>query len=541
MTNRRRSLPQVSPKTPPELRPLVTAIAEIIEVGEGVRGDPLDRKLTLRDLVSNGILSLDRGGNAQPGDGLAPPPTSVGALSNLTANGAFQNIILSWEGINQPGYSYTEIWRAEEDNLSNAVLVGVTPGAVYPDPVNDTKDYYYWVRAVSTSDHPGPYNDTAGTVAQIAPDYEAVRDVLTATQWQPSTAYGALDSVVPTTDVSVEGTNIRLLAVTAGTTGASEPDWATSVTTLGDTVVDGSVTWEAVEAGKIPFYVDPGTGLVVIDGAAIQNASIDNAKIGSLAADKLFVVSGTVFELLVNNGSFNTIDTLSGIQSTGYSAGSAGFRILGTGSAEFNDVTARGHIEADTGYIAQTVQVGGTSKDFADILALETTIDDWTRPGSTLINGNKIFTGDAYVDTLQIQGQAVTFPRGAQRTSAITVDASSTDVLSLSATLTAGAPIIVTLTVEMSDSTEQGATSPGALEMSLVRGSTVLYGPVIAMKAGYRGQDISSTNQWALEGTASFQVYIASPSSGTYKIRLRSTAGSCVCESAFLTILEAKR
>ena len=34
--------------------------------------------------------------------------------------------------------------------------------------------------------------------------------------------------------------------------------------------------------------------------------------------------------------------------------------------------------------------------------------NNWTRPGQTLIDGNKIFTGDAYVDTLQIAGNAVT-------------------------------------------------------------------------------------------------------------------------------------
>lgn len=32
----------------------------------------------------------------------------------------------------------------------------------------------------------------------------------------------------------------------------------------------------------------------------------------------------------------------------------------------------------------------------------------WVRPGTTTIDGNKIYTGDAYVDTLQIKGNAVT-------------------------------------------------------------------------------------------------------------------------------------
>jgi hypothetical protein len=35
---------------------------------------------------------------------------------------------------------------------------------------------------------------------------------------------------------------------------------------------------------------------------------------------------------------------------------------------------------------------------------------DWVKPGQTTIDGNKIYTGDAYVDTLQIKGNAVTLP-----------------------------------------------------------------------------------------------------------------------------------
>jgi len=35
------------------------------------------------------------------------------------------------------------------------------------------------------------------------------------------------------------------------------------------------------------------------------------------------------------------------------------------------------------------------------------TITNWTKPGETTIDGNKIYTGDAYVDTLQIKGEAL--------------------------------------------------------------------------------------------------------------------------------------
>jgi len=140
-------------------------------------------------------------------------------------------------------------------------------------------------------------------------------------------------------------------------------------------------------------------------------------------------------------------------QSGSYGTGVSGWRLLQTGNAEFNDITARGHIEMDTGYIADGVSIGGlgsfaykgslfysevtgtkpptdadntgsntsantnavagtaatTVRDQASGAEATTNrVNSWTRPGQTLIDGNKIFTGDAYVDTLQIAGNAIT-------------------------------------------------------------------------------------------------------------------------------------
>lgn len=44
---------------------------------------------------------------------------------------------------------------------------------------------------------------------------------------------------------------------------------------------------------------------------------------------------------------------------------------------------------------------------------LNQTSSSWVRPNTTKIDGNKIYTGDAYVDTLQIKGNAVTIPASA--------------------------------------------------------------------------------------------------------------------------------
>src|SRR5690606_39638233 len=69
--SKRKSLPPLSAKVPAELRPLMAAIAEIIETGEGLRGDKLDRKLTLRDLLDGGVARLRVPGN--PDAGVVPP------------------------------------------------------------------------------------------------------------------------------------------------------------------------------------------------------------------------------------------------------------------------------------------------------------------------------------------------------------------------------------------------------------------------------------------------------------------------------------
>jgi len=118
----------------------------------------------------------------------------------------------------------------------------------------------------------------------------------------------------------------------------------------------------------------------------------------------------------VDNLSVAEAATFFGDAQSGNFGASSGWRILQSGNVTFNDGTFRGRIEADTGYIASTLQIGGTSQDIGDIQALANSAGDasakvasWTRPGSTLIDGNKIFTGDAYVDTLEIKGRAVTF------------------------------------------------------------------------------------------------------------------------------------
>jgi len=181
MAKRRRTLPPVSPKVDREIKPLISAIAEILEVGEGVRGDPLDRKITYRDLLDSGIGKVKKGvkpsspGALEPGEppqDMRIPPKPTG----FAVSGGFNGLIsLVWDipGELYSNHAYTNIYRAEEDNFANAELVGRDAGAFYTDVVRadaEIKAYYYWITLVSTSDIEGPANDTAGTPGRALED-----------------------------------------------------------------------------------------------------------------------------------------------------------------------------------------------------------------------------------------------------------------------------------------------------------------------------------------------------------------------------------
>ncbi|MDW0357722.1 hypothetical protein Q8G38_00160 [Halomonas venusta] len=199
MNRRRRTLPPVPPKAPSELRPLIAAMTEILETGEGVRGDPLDRKVTLRDLLDSGIGKLKPGmrpgqdGNLDSGALPAAPDLSIPpAPANFDAQGGFYGMInLSWTipGQQYRNHAYTNIFRSEEDNFANAEVIGREAGGFYTDYVRDDavdpddptklKGYYYWITFTSVADVEGPPNSPNGTYAAPLADLGYVIELLT--------------------------------------------------------------------------------------------------------------------------------------------------------------------------------------------------------------------------------------------------------------------------------------------------------------------------------------------------------------------------
>ena len=126
----------------------------------------------------NGVLAdiLTNGGDGDSSSlNFATPP----APTNLFATGTFNNIYLGWDHIPYSNHAYTEVWRAQIDNLGDAVLIDTAWGNLYPDPVDDGVEHYYWIRFRSIAGVPGPFNSAAGTLGQTSLRPERILDALT--------------------------------------------------------------------------------------------------------------------------------------------------------------------------------------------------------------------------------------------------------------------------------------------------------------------------------------------------------------------------
>lgn len=187
-------VPGIPAPTKDNLLQVANAVKEVIEVREGVRGDPLDKNVTFRDLESLKLVqqttqapvkaNIPSTIPVQPYPGVAPgafkpdnydessdlntPP----APTDLRADGAYSIINLSWSYPKYRNHAYAEIFRSAADDLSTAVLIATTTGTLYSDPVGTEKKYYYWVRNVSQANVQSAYNSTIGAYAETAVDVE---------------------------------------------------------------------------------------------------------------------------------------------------------------------------------------------------------------------------------------------------------------------------------------------------------------------------------------------------------------------------------
>ena len=258
----------------------MTAIGAMLNKYIGGGSD--DRLVSARELLDGGIAGVGTGGFlTTPPQNLTKPPKVTG----LQANGALASIFVSWVNPSFSNYAYTELWRSNDDDIGQAVLIASTAVESYTDNVGSAATKYYWARAVSDQGVKGDFNAANGTKGTTSLDPDYVMQVLTSSTWKPNTTYYPFQYVRPTVD-----NGFQYAAVDGGKSGNIEPTWPLSVD---PTVItnDGTVQWKCLHIeDRIPFVLgtlEDGTPAVFMDTAYIKNATITSAKISNLIADKI--------------------------------------------------------------------------------------------------------------------------------------------------------------------------------------------------------------------------------------------------------------
>ena len=271
-----KKLPFVKSDIPRDLRMYLDRVRELVSGSGG------DRLISLNDLTSAGLAGTDSSGGVLPPTQpfLATPP----APTNVAAAAAIRNIILSWDAPAYPGHAYAEVWGASTDSLASAVLLGMTPGAIYVDETGPSTTRYYWVRFANTNDVKGPYNATSGTSATTGPEVAYLLDQLAGeiTTSELSTSLNSRINLIdgPATTI---GTIPNQLAFLQGQVDAitSYPDYDNATTYAVDDIVkyEGGL-YKAISAttGNLPtnttYWLKIGDYSTLADVVAAHTAEI---------------------------------------------------------------------------------------------------------------------------------------------------------------------------------------------------------------------------------------------------------------------------
>lgn len=322
------------------------AVSKNLEILTGMSGNGLKRAVLMEDLVGLATLGLRYQNGAIEEDGTTPGGGTVNPITppqptNVTAQGAFTNIIVQWDIPNFPGFAYAEVWRSGTDDFGTAVLIGTTRSSIYADPAGYAATYYYWVRFVSTTDDTGPLNATAGTVASTAVDVRAVIDQLSD---EIGTTLDYLDaqwSVKTDVDNLVGGVGFFNDGIS--TKFAIDADVFTVLDQTGD--------------GVNPFIVTG--GITYLNTAMVADASIQVAQIEQLTVDDISGFSSNFVLSTIGTGNITNAYIGDYIQSNNYAPGSTGWIIHKNGSAEFNGDVLADYIQAGDVNVIGTLMVQG--------------------------------------------------------------------------------------------------------------------------------------------------------------------------------------
>ncbi len=291
------NIPQVPASADPALVNILSVMKSWMEKAAGSGATGFASK---QELISAGLISTDSTGNVVGQVDMRVPPVPTG----LVANGAMTNILVQWTTPvgKYANHGYTEVWAAEIDDFSQAVMVGQAGGFVFSHAVGEDSTRFYWIRFVSTAGVKGPYNAVGGTQGNTAQNVNYLIDSLT----------------------EVYGTN-----------GAAPFFYVEQETTINGVVIPPGVYIKSA-------FIAEGT----ITTAMIKNATIDSAQItGKLTANQI-----NADQLNVTNGTFSgQLVAATGVFSGNLQAASGTFRgelVAATGT--FSGSLSAGTVDLST-------------------------------------------------------------------------------------------------------------------------------------------------------------------------------------------------
>lgn len=297
-----KNLPFVKSDIPRDLRTFLDRVREL------VNGSGANRLVGLDELTAAGVVTTNNAGNIVPvaqETFLATPP----APTNFSATSAVRTVIVEWDTPAYFGHAYAEVWSAGTNVLGDAVLLGMSPGAVYVDAVGPSASRYYWARFVNTNNDYGPFNAVSGSFASTPPDLEYTMDLLAKTYGDTSEApFFQLTSPLVIDGVTVPaGTYMKQAFIYNGViTNAKIADLAVDNAKIANATIatakiqDAAITTAKIENANITTAKIQDAA---ITNAKIEDAAITNAKIGNAA-----ITSAKIDDAAITNAKIGTAE-----------------------------------------------------------------------------------------------------------------------------------------------------------------------------------------------------------------------------------------
>lgn len=426
----------------PEAKRFAQSLNESIGVLKGELGNPLDAAVTFNDLLDSGIAKLDLRFNTNglqtgvgsggvritAGDGgvLNTPPKPTG----VSAGGAFQNIILSWDLATFFGFSHAEIWSANSNTFADRVLVGRSTAAVFSDQVGTAQTKYYWIRFVNIQDVVGPFHSTTGVSGVTA--FIDTQDIADQLITAAKLVDGAVTEVKIATDAvtnakiatdAIQGDVIAASAITEtkiATDAISSPKIQAGSIIAGklaaDSIVASNIQANAVTAAKIQADAVTADKILAnsITASKMVTGTITAASgiIGDLAISSAKIIDGAIINAKIGNAAIDDakIANLSATKITSDQIDTARINVAGLitagGLIVSSDLSTNGATVIHGGNIS-TNTIQASSLTITPVVAGGSAAD--INANTTTINGGKITTNSITADRINVTDLALEF------------------------------------------------------------------------------------------------------------------------------------